>query len=600
MASSLIGVARLPLATALLWGATTLPASAQSVDRKACPAWSPSMTFDCYHDYAEQTKMLQDMAAAYPGLTVLESAGKSYQKRDIWVLKITDKSTGAPEDKPGIWVEGGVDSDEVTSVEATLATAHKLLTAKDPETLELLRTRTFYIVPNVIPDTGELWHHSALRPDDSTQRPFDEDGDGLKDEDAPEDLNGDGQITQMRWIDATGPMALDERDPRLLRPRKAGDKGPFYRTAFEGVDNDKDGKYNEDWLGGIDPNRNYPFFWNAKEQKGAGYFAGSESEIHALLNYNVEHPNIGTAVHFHTSGGVILYPFGVPEVQMPASDMSLYKDLARQGLEVTGYNLGTTVIDWRWPNGTDDRKPDQVWRNAKGKIQVGTPRTDVSMPSYIPGSYPAYGGSMDTTYPMFGILAYAVELYEMAPDLNDDGQVNDVDRLLQNDRKLGGAAFARWSKYQHPTLGEVEIGGWTKTGWNNPLPPALAAETKKGVDFAYVLAKSTPLLSVGEVKVTPFDGVYRVSAKVANLGQQPTELAIRKGQKGELPVTAWIELPQGATLVTSKGRQPLGPLDGHAEKSIEWVVKAPAGAEIVVGAQHPRAGKTRKAVRLEP
>ena len=590
-------VQKLALAAVLMCGAAA-PAMAQPIDRKACPAWSPTMTFNCYHDYAEQTKMLQDMAAAYPGHTVLESAGKSWQGRDIWVLKVTDKSTGAPEDKPGIWVEGGVDSDEVTSVESALATAHRLLTSKDAESQEMLRTRTFYIAPNVMPDTGELWHHTALRPDDSTMRPYDEDNDGLKDEDPPEDLNGDGQITMMRWIDPAGPMVLDERDSRLLRPRKAGDKGPFYRTAFEGVDNDGDGKFNEDWLGGIDPNRNYPFFWNGKEQKGAGYFGGSEPEIHALLNYNVEHPNIASAVHFHTSGGVILYPFGVPEVKMPASDMALFKDLARQGLEVTGYSLGTTVIDWRWPAGTEDRKPDQVWRDEKGKIQVGTPTTNVAMPSYIPGSYPAYGGSMDTTYPMFGVLAYGMELYEMAPDLNGDGQVDDLDRLIQNDKKLGGVAFANWKKFQHPQLGEVEIGGWTKNGWNNPLPPALDAETKKGVNFAYVLGKATPLLSVTDVKVTPIDGVYRVSAKIANLGQQPTELAIRKGQIGEQPVIASLELPQGATLVTSKARQDLGIINGFATKSVEWIVKAPAGSDIVVVAQHPKGGKARRAAKM--
>lgn len=587
------------LAAALMCGAAPVLAQPKAVGpHKACPAWSPAMTFNCYHDYAEQTKILQAMAAAYPEMAKLESIGKSYQGRDIWVLKVTDNVATA-ESKPGMWVEGGVDSDEVTSVEAALATAHRLLTAKDAETLELRRTRTFYVVPNVMPDTGELYHHTALRPTDSTMRPYDEDNDGLTDEDAPDDLDGDGEILKMRWIDPSGSLVPDERDPRLMRPRKAGDKGPFYRVNDEGIDNDKDGQINEDWLGGIDPNRNYPFFWNGSQQKGAGWYGGSEQEVHALLEYNVSHPNIAGALHMHTAAGVILYPFGIPGVTMPAADMALFKDLGRKGLEVTGYDLATTVIDWRWPAGTIDKKPDQVWREKSGEIRSGTPVTPVAAPSFVPNAYPAWGGSMDTTYPMFGVLAFALELYQMAGDLNKDEVVDDVDRLIQNDKNLGGVAFKAWTKFQHPTLGPVEIGGFTKYGWNNPLPAGLPVETKRGVDFIMVLAAATPLLSVTDVKVTPSDGgVYRVTAKVANLGQQPTELAIRKDQAGTLPVKAALQLPAGATLISSKASQDLGVINGYASKSVEWVIRAPAGAEVVVTAAHPKGGTARKVVKL--
>ncbi len=597
------------LATATLLASTGLtavhaqPNTGSAGPHKPCPVWSPTMKFDCYRDYAEQTAMLQAMAQAYPQLTELESIGKSYQGRELWVLKVTDKSTGAPESKPGVWIEGGVDSDEISSVETALAVAHRLLTATDPETLELRRTRTFYVVPNIMPDTGELYHHTALRPTDATMRPYDEDSDGLVDEDPPEDLDGDGEVTMMRWIDPGGSMVIDERDSRLLRPRRAGDKGPFYKTSTEGLDNDGDGKINEDWLGGVDPNRNYPNFWDGTKQVGSGPYAGSEQEIHALLEYNVSHPNIATALHLHSAGGVVLYPFGIPKLTPPPTDFGLYKDLARRGLEVTGYSLGTTVIDWRWPAGTEDRKPTQVWRDKDGKIQSGvwTPEGNAfapePAPDYIPGSYPAYGGSMDTTYPMFGILAFALELYEMAPDHNGDGKIDDVDRLIQNDKHMGGVAFKKWTPFKHPTLGQVEIGGWTKQGWNNPLPHKLEAVTREGINFAMVLAQATPLLSVSDVKVTPSEGgIYRIEAKISNLGQMPTELAIRKDQVGALPVKASLELPAGAVVLGSKSSHDLGVIDGFGKKSVEWVIRAPAGAQPVIVATHPKGGTARRAV----
>lgn len=603
--NTLIFAGMLLLSTTTLSAARLQPEPQRVGPHRACPAWSPTMKFDCFHDYAEQTAILQAIAGAYPELTELESIGKSYQGREIWVLKITDKSVGLPEDKPGVWVEGGVDSDEVTSVEAALATAHRLVTGTDPMTLELRRTRTFYVAPNIMPDTGELYHHAALRPTDSTMRPYDEDSDGRADEDAPEDLDGDGEVTRMRWVDPAGSMTLDERDPRLLRPRRAGDKGPFYKVSSEGLDNDGDGKIDEDWLGGIDPNRNYPYLWDDRNQVGAGPYAGSEREIHALLEYYVSHPNIATSVQLHTTGGVVIYPFGVPDLAPPPADLGLFKDVARRGLEVTGYSLGTTVIEWKWPEGTVDRKPNQVWRDKSGKLRSGVPMDGNNAfapepaPEYMPGGYPAYGNSLDTLYATFGMLSYVVELFEMAPDHDGDGKIDDADRLIQSDKVLGGAAFKQWTPYQHPKLGKVEIGGWTKHGWNNPLPNKLDAETRKGVDFAFVLAQATPFLSVSEVEVTPMEGgIYRVRAEISNLGQMPTELAIRKGRVGALPVKAGLELPAGAIVLGSKMSHDLGVIDGFGKVPVEWVVRAPAGAEVVVVAAHPKGGKARRVVKL--
>ena len=297
---------------------------------------------------------------------------------------------------------------------------------------------------------------------------------------------------------------------------------------------------------------------------------------------------------------MILYPLGVPEVKMPASDMALFKSVAREGLVATGYDLATPVIDWNWPPGTGTGKPDQIWRDADGELQVGTPATRIALPSYLPGTYPAYGGSLDTLYPVFGILAYAMELYAMAPDLNEDGEINDVDRLMQNDRTLGGVAFAPWTKFQHPTLGEVEIGGWTKIGSNNPLPPKLDEEAKKGAAFAYVLAEAGPLLSIQDASATPVGNAYRISARIANIGQQPTELAVRAGQQGVPPVLAFLELPEGATLVSSRRpRIEVGRLAGWSDEPVEWAISAPPGSEVTIVAWHPKAGTTRQTVRLQ-
>ena len=95
-------------------------------------------------------KFLKDVNQKYPQYTDLVSIGKSYQGRDLWLLTVTDFKTGKPEDKPGIWVDGGVDSDEVVSTEAALGLIHRLVTANDKTTKTLMKTRVFYIMQNMI------------------------------------------------------------------------------------------------------------------------------------------------------------------------------------------------------------------------------------------------------------------------------------------------------------------------------------------------------------------------------------------------------------------------------------------------------------------
>ena len=118
----------------------------------SCDPFSRSMKFDCYHDYKEMVKFLKDVNQKYPDYTDLVSIGKSFQGRDLWLLTVTDFKTGKPEDKPAIWVDGGVDSDEVIATEAALGLIHRLVTANDKATKTLMKTRVFYIIPNMIPD----------------------------------------------------------------------------------------------------------------------------------------------------------------------------------------------------------------------------------------------------------------------------------------------------------------------------------------------------------------------------------------------------------------------------------------------------------------
>ena len=577
------------LAAATLLGATALvsqeaPVSGPKRYFPACAAFSERYTFDCYHDYAEVTQFLRDAAAAYPQYASLDSIGKSWQGRELWVLTVTDPAGGPADEKPAVWVDGGVDADEVVSIEAALGVVHRLLTSDDPEIAELRRTRTFYVAPAVIPDSSELHMTTAERPRDTTLRPWDDDMDGLLDEDGPEDLDGDGQALTMRRENPHGRLAVSEKDPRLMRPRRPGDEGPFYEVWTEGIDNDEDGEYQEDRLGGVDPNRNYPGNWSIS-QRGSGPFPGSEVEVRAMSDFFVDHPNVAASQHFHSSGGVVLRPPSVPGMEMPSADEELYMRVAERGLEASGYNLSTSVYDWNWPRGSGNRKKGQIWRGKEGDLTGGPSRLD---------GYAAYGGSIDALYEIFGVLAFANEIFQLGEDDDGDGRIDQHERLRWDDEHQGGEAFKEWESFDHPQLGAVEIGGWRKFGQNNPLAADLPREVERNVDFVLVQAKALPRLVVAELEAHELgDGVYRVEASIGNAGYSPTELAVRGSQGRAVPVRTRIG-GDGVEVLSSEPQADLGTIGGHETAEVEWIVRAPSADAIRIEAWHPKAGRVSR------
>ena len=177
-------------------------------------------------------------------------------------------------------------------------------------------TKALYAKPHNNPDGASLYHYTAqtLR---STVRPYDNDGDGLVDEDSGEDLDGDGFVRSMRQFvgDGKGNSVIDERDPagRLMRTVGQG-KGNYIQLGGEGIDNDGDGRVNEDGIGGLDLHRNYPENWRPMtEDTGRGYVQGgagayplSEPENKAGFDFLMRRPHISVVNSLDTSVPMIL------------------------------------------------------------------------------------------------------------------------------------------------------------------------------------------------------------------------------------------------------------------------------------------------------
>ena len=77
----------------------------------------------------------------------------------------------------------------------------------------------------------------------------------------------------------------------------------------------------------------------------------------------------------------------------------------------------------------------------------------------------------------------------------------------------------RGRRSQHPTLGEVEIGGWRPFA-TVPAPAAVTPLVEPHTRFLVELSTLVPRLSVASVTATRLGaGLYRVRAEVENRGR---------------------------------------------------------------------------------
>jgi murein tripeptide amidase MpaA len=562
----------------------------------------PVPRFDTFYRYAELSQLLHDYAAAAPGLVRVESIGKSHEGRDIWVLTVTNFSTGDPEDKPAFWADGNIHAAELTASTACLYYLHQLIVrfGDDRDITQLLDTRVVYLCPRLNPDGAELALADQPRHIRSSTRPWpydEEPVEGL----TIQDVDGDGRILTMRIPDPHGAYKKHPHEPRLMVAREPGEfGGEYYRLMPEGVLRNWDGltvSVNRD-LEGLDLNRNFPTHWRGEhEQTGAGPYPTSEPEVRAMVDFLVKHPNIGAAVSYHTHSGVILRPMGTKsDDDMTPEDLWCIQRFSALGQKLTGY----PVIS--------------IWHEFK----------------YHPKE--VITGTQDWVYEHLGALFWVVELwspnkeagitdYKWIDWYREHPVDDDLKLLAWSDKHCNRQAHVDWKPFRHPQLGAVEIGGWDKMNfWRNPPPHLREREVARFPQWMTQIALALPRLEPLRTEVRSLgDGSWRIRFAVANSGWLPayvTRLALeRKVVRG---VVFEIHLPEHAdvSLVYGKPRFEGPQLEGHAPKTsqlaflpsreitadravAEWVVKAPKGTRVMLTAKADRAGAVRSEVTLD-
>jgi len=558
----------------------------------------PGVAFDTYYQYDDLTRILQNYAKEYPQFVRIESIGQSYEGRDIWLITVTNFSTGEDKQKPALWVDGNIHATEISPSSACLYLINRLVTAygEDADVTRCLDTRAFYVCPRVNPDGAEWaladkpkFIRSSTRP-----YPYDEDPIGGL---VMEDVDGDGRILTMRISDPNGPWKVCPDEPRLLVRRDPVEVGgQYYRLLPEGRIENYDGALIriQPKKERLDLNRNFPIKWRQEyEQEGAGPYPTSEPEVRAMTNFIANHPNITGGVAFHTYSGVLLRPYDYQDDEkFLAEDLWTYKKIGQKGTEITGYPAVSVYHDFRY-------HPNKV----------------------ITGGFDTW------LYEHLGMFAWTVELwspqqqagieeYKFIEWWREHPLEDDLKMLQWSDEVLEGKGYVDWYEFEHPQLGRVDLGGWNELyAFRNPPPEFLEKEIAPFADWLVWHLLISPRLELYEASVKPLgEGTYHVRLVVHNTGWLPTYVTKKAMEKKVTRgVVCEIELPEGATLETGKPREELSQLEGRAYKpsapdaedattdrvKVEWAVRAALGGTVKLTARHERAGVVVAEVELE-
>ena len=524
--------------------------------------------FNRLYDTHELYAHFDRLVAAYPDLLSRQVIGSSVQGREILVYTLNDPSSGPDHVKPAMWIDANIHGNEVQGGEVVLYTAWYLLENKgtNERVDELFESTVFYLNPTLNPDGRAHWFQNANTASSSRSgvAPIDSDRDGLFDEDPPNDLDGDGNIVQMRiHTPGEGTHRLSLDDERILERVGPGEKGDWTFVYSEGFDDDGDGRTNEDGLGGYDMNRSWPSFWQPEHvQGGAGPYPLYWPEMRSTANFILDHPNIAAAQSFHNNGGMILRGPGAEQYgSYPRSDVGVYDELGGEGERMLPF--------YRYMI---------IWSDL----------------------YTVFGGLVNWTYEGLGIFSFTNELWVSSRNSPDDrvGRSQE-ERLWFDDKLMSGAGFVDWHSVPHPLYGEVEVGGFVKDVGRVPPTFLIEEMLHRNAMFCLAHAEAMPLVELGEPELTELgDGLYAVDLRVSNPRSMPTRSAMAAMQHIGLPDV--VELrgegfevlasgersddwrPERISLTESNPARIVleSGIPGEGERSLRWFVRGSGPARI--------------------
>ncbi len=178
------------------------------------------------------------------------------------------------------------------------------------------------------------------------------------------------------------------------------------------------------------------------------------------------------------------------------------------------------------------------------------------------------------------------------------GDPKETAHLAFSDKWLGGKGFVAWKPFNHPELGQVEIGGFAPFSDNTPPPAMVDSLLAIHLPWVFELMKKLPKLQIGETKLTEKGGgVYQLEAWITNDGYLPFPTAM--GKRNKIPAPAIITIEgNGIEILSGKKRTSLNDLGGKKSSRYVWLVKGSRKSMIVLKLESKQAGSDVKQINI--
>ena len=170
--------------------------------------------------------------------------------------------------------------------------------------------------------------------------------------------------------------------------------------------------------------------------------------------------------------------------------------------------------------------------------------------------------------------------------------------LSYSDSLLNKEGFVPWQPYDHPSLGQVEIGGFVPYVFTVPPYSQVDSILATQVPWVLNLAGELPDLHIYDIKTTTLgEGVYQLEAWVENRSFIPFPTAM--GNRNRQPAPAVLILEgESVNLLSGLERTPVRSVKGLSRVKLKWVLQTDDAVEINLKLVSKTAGRDHQSFKI--
>ncbi|MCJ7581311.1 MAG: M14 family metallopeptidase [Candidatus Aminicenantes bacterium] len=170
-----------------------------------------------------------------------------------------------------------------------------------------------------------------------------------------------------------------------------------------------------------------------------------------------------------------------------------------------------------------------------------------------------------------------------------------------SDSFLMGNGFVDWTPYPHPTLGDVDIGGFIPYLEVNPP----TADIHKTIDFHanyYIqMMGKLPHLEIKDTQVKALDeDLFQVTVYFSNSGWLPTSTAQGRRAQAVWPIRVELKTAENQNIFSGRTVVNIPFIGGSGDtQKVEWTIQGKNGSKVTVTAKSPRLNPVQTTIVLQ-